>query len=64
MRNNRQNASTCKRPEIKESYFFGKPHRYPAMTNDTTVILTPCSPMLKLFMRNKHHMKNRLPDTK
>lgn len=64
MRNNHQNASTCKKPKIKESYFLGKPHRHSAMTNDRTVILTPYSPMLKLFMRNKHHMKNRLPDTK
>lgn len=64
MRNNHQNTSTCKKPKIKDSYFLGKPNRCSAMTNDITVILTPYSPMLKLFMRNKHHMKNRLPDTK
>ena len=51
-------------PEIKESNFLGSPRRCSAMTDDMTVILTPYSPMLKLFMGNKHHVKNRLPDTK
>lgn len=52
------------KPEIKESHFLGSPRRCSAMTDDMTVILTPYSPMLKLFMGNKHHVKNRLPDTK
>lgn len=55
---------TRKTLKIKGLCFLGKPHRCSAMTNDMTVILTPYSPMLKLFMRTKHHMKNRLPDAK
>lgn len=59
-----EKARTCKTLKIKGLYFLGEPHRCSAMTNDMTVILTPSSPMLKLFMRTKHHMKNRLPDAK
>lgn len=50
--------------EIKETHFLGSPCGCSAMTDDMRVILTPYSPMLKLFMGNKHHVKNRLPDTK
>lgn len=63
-RNNQQKARSRKTLKIKGLYFLGKPHRCSAMTNDMTVILTPYSPMLKLFMRTKHHMRNRLPDAK
>lgn len=63
-RNHLQKARTPKTRKIKGPYFLGKLRRCSAMTDDMTVILTPYSPMLKLFMRTKHHMKNRLPDAK